>query len=93
MTLSKVLIQGFTVAGDYQMSTGGSVYDGRQQVLYWADVSSEVAFVVPSNECKVFLNNSPGGWYHRLAYSLYFKNADAEICYFNSHTSQRQILF
>ncbi|XP_056022408.1 ral GTPase-activating protein subunit beta-like isoform X3 [Ostrea edulis] len=28
--------------------TGGSIYDGQQQVLYWADVSSEVAFVVPS---------------------------------------------
>ena len=28
--------------------TGGSLYDGQQQVLYWADVSAEVAFVVPS---------------------------------------------
>ncbi|XP_046372123.1 ral GTPase-activating protein subunit beta-like isoform X1 [Haliotis rufescens] len=35
---------------DYQTGTGGSVYDGRQQVLYWADVSSEMAFVVPSPE-------------------------------------------
>ncbi|XP_050404785.1 ral GTPase-activating protein subunit beta isoform X2 [Patella vulgata] len=33
---------------DYQTGTGGSLYNGRQQVLYWADVSSEVAFVVPS---------------------------------------------
>ncbi|XP_062588576.1 ral GTPase-activating protein subunit beta-like [Saccostrea cucullata] len=30
------------------VGTGGSIYDGQQQVLYWADVSSEVAFVVPS---------------------------------------------
>ena len=30
--------------------TGGSAYDGRQQVLYWADVMSEIAFVVPSAE-------------------------------------------
>ena len=32
----------------YPANTGGSVYDGTQQVLYWADVASEVAFVVPS---------------------------------------------
>ncbi|KAJ8308235.1 hypothetical protein KUTeg_013109 [Tegillarca granosa] len=36
--------------GDYQTGTGGSIYDGRQQVLYWADVASEVAFVVPSSD-------------------------------------------
>ncbi|XP_052272276.1 ral GTPase-activating protein subunit beta-like isoform X2 [Dreissena polymorpha] len=34
----------------YPRGTGGSVYDGRQQVLYWADVMSEIAFVVPSSE-------------------------------------------
>ena len=34
----------------YQTGTGGSAYDGRQQVLYWADVMSEIAFVVPSAE-------------------------------------------
>ncbi|GFO11933.1 ral GTPase-activating protein subunit beta, partial [Plakobranchus ocellatus] len=33
---------------DYQCGTGGSLYDGRQQVLYWADVLSEVALLVPS---------------------------------------------
>ncbi len=32
----------------YPGDTGGSLYDGQKQVLYWADVSSEVAFVVPS---------------------------------------------
>ncbi|XP_052058887.1 ral GTPase-activating protein subunit beta-like isoform X4 [Mytilus californianus] len=47
-------------ASDYQMSTGGSVYDGRQQVLYWADVSSEVAFVVPSTESRISSSNSSG---------------------------------
>ncbi|XP_060069949.1 ral GTPase-activating protein subunit beta-like isoform X1 [Ylistrum balloti] len=36
--------------GEFQLGTGGCIYDGRQQVLYWADVSSEVAFVVPSIE-------------------------------------------
>ncbi|KAK3769083.1 hypothetical protein RRG08_032074 [Elysia crispata] len=35
---------------DYQSGTGGSLYDGRQQVLYWADVLSEVALLVPSPE-------------------------------------------
>ena len=45
---------------EYQMSTGGSVYDGRQQVLYWADVSSEVAFVVPSTDAKITSSNSSG---------------------------------
>ena len=35
---------------EYQTSTGGSLYDGRQQVLYWADVLSEMAVVVPSPE-------------------------------------------
>lgn len=51
------------VDAEYQMSTGGSVYDGRQQVLYWADVSSEVAFVVPSTDAKITSSNSSGGKY------------------------------
>lgn len=29
---------------------GGSLYDGEKQVLYWADVSSEIAFVVPTGK-------------------------------------------
>ena len=32
----------------YPGDTGGSLYDGHKQVLYWADVNAEVAFVVPS---------------------------------------------
>jgi len=32
----------------YLGDTGGALYDGQQQVLYWADVSTELAFVVPS---------------------------------------------
>ena len=27
---------------------GGSLYNGERQVLYWADVTSEIAFVVPT---------------------------------------------
>lgn len=36
---------------------GGSLYNGEKQVLYWADVSSEIAFVVPS-KCKIIDNNA-----------------------------------
>lgn len=31
---------------------GGSAYNGDSQVLYWADASSEVAFVVPTRCCE-----------------------------------------
>lgn len=30
-------------------SHGGSLYNGETHVVYWADVSSEIAFVVPTN--------------------------------------------
>ncbi|KAL3873490.1 hypothetical protein ACJMK2_036600, partial [Sinanodonta woodiana] len=46
----KILEQEEMDEDEYQTGTGGSIYDGRQQVLYWADVSSEVAFVIPSIE-------------------------------------------
>jgi len=47
---------------DYPRGTGGSVYDGRQQVLYWADVMSEIAFVVPSSETyNRYLADPQGG--------------------------------
>ncbi|WAR19879.1 RLGPB-like protein, partial [Mya arenaria] len=46
----KIMDQDDVSDEDYPRGTGGSVYDGRQQVLYWADVMSEVAFVVPSTE-------------------------------------------
>ena len=46
----------------YQAGTGGSAYDGRQQVLYWADVMSEIAFVVPSTEMyNRYLADPQGG--------------------------------
>lgn len=31
-----------------ELSHGGSLYNGRKQVLYFADALSEVAFVVPN---------------------------------------------
>ena len=36
------------VAGCDVFGIDGSVYDGTQRILYWADVSSELAIVVPS---------------------------------------------
>lgn len=33
----------------YNVPHGGSLYNGETHVIYWADVSSEIAFVVPTN--------------------------------------------
>ncbi|XP_064603525.1 ral GTPase-activating protein subunit beta-like isoform X2 [Liolophura sinensis] len=38
--------------------TGGSVYNGQSKVLYWADVSTEVAFVIPSPESYLMKSSS-----------------------------------
>ncbi|CAH1791195.1 unnamed protein product, partial [Owenia fusiformis] len=35
---------------DAPVEHGGCLYDGQRQVLYWADVASECAFIVPSTE-------------------------------------------
>lgn len=50
----------------YPADTGGSLYDGRKQVLYWADVSNEIAIVVPSPDTYQTTSrrrslDSPGG--------------------------------
>lgn len=34
----------------FNTSHGGSLYDGETHVIYWADVNSEIAFVVPTHE-------------------------------------------
>lgn len=57
------------------MGTGGSIYDGQQQVLYWADVSSEVAFVVPTLDNFHRLQNDGG----RSLYWLKFKPTSAAM--------------
>ena len=36
-----------------QSDHGGSLYNGNTHVLYWADVSSEIAFVVPTQPLGV----------------------------------------
>ena len=48
--LDLVLISNLFFIADkiFPGDTGGSLYDGRQQILYWADVSTEIAFIVPS---------------------------------------------
>jgi len=43
---------------------GGSLYNGETHVIYWADVSSEIAFVVPTNyKERVNLQKSEGIFY------------------------------
>ena len=62
----------FSVVDDvYQTGTGGSSYDGRQQVLYWADVMSEIAFVVPSTEMyNKYLADPQGGMFDSISLTL-----------------------
>lgn len=38
----------FSDNDDHDYTHGGSLYNGDSQVLYWADVSAEIAFVVPT---------------------------------------------
>jgi hypothetical protein len=48
----------------YLADTGGSLYDGQQQVLYWADVSSEVVFIVPSPTSHALAAGLLAGTFH-----------------------------
>ncbi|XP_033225547.1 ral GTPase-activating protein subunit beta isoform X3 [Belonocnema kinseyi] len=58
-----------------QNDHGGSLYDGNTHVLYWADVSSEIAFVVPtqplgvSNESvdETIYSDTAQAWFERSA--------------------------
>jgi len=57
--------------------TGGSIYDGQQEVIYWSDVSSEVVFVVPSPTTFSSPSSNTTGKYQLpcfIPFSLYFKN-------------------
>lgn len=42
---------------DIPSDHGGSLYNGEHQVLYWSDVLSEIAFVVPSSKTKSRIND------------------------------------
>ncbi|XP_039292662.1 ral GTPase-activating protein subunit beta isoform X3 [Nilaparvata lugens] len=51
---------------------GGSLYNGNSHVIYWADVSSEIAFVVPTlsnvkkhTEKDFQTDSSRGAWFER----------------------------
>lgn len=50
---------------DSQPGHGGSLFNGESHILYWADVSSEIAFVVPTAQRKAkhfndFHHHDPG---------------------------------
>ena len=65
----------------HQTGTGGSAYDGRQQVLYWADVMSEIAFVVPSAEMyNRYLADPHGGKFTRPAQEVVPMTVDSRCC-------------
>jgi len=36
---------------------GGALYNGERQVLYWADVTSEIAFIVPTERSSRWNGN------------------------------------
>lgn len=53
---------------DLQPGHGGSLFNGDSHVLYWADVSAEIAFVVPtavhnSKHFEDFKQQDPGSDY------------------------------
>lgn len=41
-----------------QSNHGGALYNGDTHVLYWADVSSEIAFVVPTQSYLIASSDS-----------------------------------
>ncbi|XP_050531868.1 ral GTPase-activating protein subunit beta isoform X2 [Daktulosphaira vitifoliae] len=47
-------LPGFKNTSNQKMNTlhGGNLYNGESHVIYWADVSSEIAFVVPSHNVQ-----------------------------------------
>lgn len=47
------IINEMNVPQPTQSEHGGSLYNGSTHVLYWADVSSEIAFVVPTQSLTV----------------------------------------
>lgn len=39
-------------------SSGGSLFNGETQILHWADVTSEIAFLVPSRKSEAGLTKA-----------------------------------
>jgi len=48
MRICNILFVSFPEEDAAPSNHGGSLYNGDSQVLYWADASSEIAFVVPT---------------------------------------------
>lgn len=69
------IINEMNVPQPTQSEHGGSLYNGSTHVLYWADVSSEIAFVVPTQSLTVnseslddtSFNESCQAWFERSA--------------------------
>lgn len=73
----------FSVNDTENLQHGGCLYNGDSQVLYWADVSSEIAFVVPTinnsrkhlsqshNEYNISHSSETSGLYYLLHYSIF----------------------
>ncbi|XP_058804059.1 ral GTPase-activating protein subunit beta isoform X2 [Phymastichus coffea] len=66
------------VPSNEESEHGGALYNGTTHVLYWADVSSEIAFVVPTlsayvqsepNSADSNLNDSNNVWFDRCSTS------------------------
>lgn len=50
----------------FNTTHGGSLYNGESHIIYWADVSSEIAFVVPTNG----KSQKSEGIFYIISYSL-----------------------
>lgn len=44
-----------------QSDHGGALYNGNTHLLYWADVSSEIAFLVPTRNTNTSVDNAEDG--------------------------------
>lgn len=53
-------------------SHGGSLYSGETHVIYWADVSSEIAFVVPTSLKENQESQKSDGMYYNFKKSVYY---------------------
>ena len=69
---------------------GGSLYNGEKYVLYWADASSEIAFVVPSHlsgesssvSSESLQTHGPGKYlYYTISFMLSFlPDKNSRLC-------------
>lgn len=67
---------------------GGSLYNGEMQVLYWADVSSEIAFVVPTAS-NLGASIMQGAEVDRLDWNISINSSNSSLT--TSATSQHNL--